>query len=175
MKIRDARTSDAPEILEIYRPHIEKSAVSFELTVPSIREIESRIGEYSKLGWLVAEGGDGRIGGYAYACKHRTREAYQWCCEVSVYVAPEFLRKGLGKTLYLSLFERLRERGYVNAYAGITLPNPQSVGFHEALGFTLIGRYPKIGYKLGEWRDVGWWGLTLQPHPKTPAPVRSQA
>jgi phosphinothricin acetyltransferase len=123
----------------------------------------------------VAEGGDGRIGGYAYACKHRTREAYQWCCEVSVYVAPEFLRKGLGKTLYLSLFERLRERGYVNAYAGITLPNPQSVGFHEALGFTLIGRYPKIGYKLGEWRDVGWWGLTLQPHPKTPAPVRSQA
>jgi phosphinothricin acetyltransferase len=64
----------------------------------------------------------------------------------------------------------LVQLGYVNAYAGITLPNPKSVGLHEALGFTPVGIYRNVGFKLGRWHDVGWWHLLLQSPPAAPVP-----
>ena len=94
---------------------------------------------------------------------HRVRAAYQWSVDASAYVHPDFRRRGIGRALYVSLFEILRAQGYFNAYAGITLPNEESVGLHEALGFRAVVVYHSVGYKLGAWHDVGWWQLAIQP------------
>jgi phosphinothricin acetyltransferase len=158
--IRAALESDAAAILEIYAPYILNTAVTFETELPSLEEIRARIREYGKRGWFVCER-DGRVIGYAYASKHRERTAYQWCCEVSAYISDEWHGQGIGTALYQKLFDCLRAKGFVNLYAGISLPNPASVKLHESLGFKPIGVYEKIGYKLGSWHDVGWWDLKL--------------
>jgi phosphinothricin acetyltransferase len=119
--------------------------------------------------WLVAER-DGALLGYAYAGEHRRRPAYQWSVDVTIYVRPENHRQGVGRRLYMELFELLGKRGFYRAFAGITLPNPSSVGLHEALGFVPIGVYHNVGYKLGAWRDVGWWELALRPALPDPEP-----
>lgn len=107
--------------------------------------------------------------------QHGTREraAYRWCVEVSVYVHAAYRGQGVGKGLYHSLFERLRAQGFINAFAGITLPNEASVGLHESLGFQPVGVYRGIGFKLGAWHDVGWWHLVLREPPKTPQEPRA--
>src|SRR5205823_4346286 len=89
---------------------------------------------------------------------------------VSAYVRQDRHRRGVGRALYTRLFEILRRQGFVNAFAGITLPNPGSVGLHEAMGFEFIGVYRGIGYKGGAWHDVGWYQLALQRRPDNPAP-----
>jgi L-amino acid N-acyltransferase YncA len=101
--------------------------------------------------------------GYAYAGPHRARAAYQWSLDASVYVHAQYQRRGIGRALYTSLFKIVTLQGYYNVYAGITLPNPGSVGLHEALGFRPVGVYRAVGYKLGAWYDVGWWHLALRP------------
>jgi len=106
--------------------------------------------------------------GYAYASAHRTRAAYQWSVDVSVYVRADVRRAGVGRAVYRSLFALLAVQGYYNAYAGITLPNPASVGLHESLGFHPVGVYGAVGYKLGAWHDVGWWHLSLRPRSMPP-------
>jgi L-amino acid N-acyltransferase YncA len=169
--IRMARESDGSAILAIYAPFCEKSAVSFETIAPFPEEIARRIREtLSKFPWLVAES-EGKVAGYAYASSHRQRAAYRWSVETTVYVSDGQRRDGIGRALYQNLFALLRRQGFFNAFAGITLPNPASVGFHEALGFKPVGVYRKVGYKMGTWHDVGWWQLELQPHgiePKEP-------
>lgn len=110
--------------------------------------------------WLVAER-DGRVVGYAYGAQHRARRAYDSTAEVSAYIDASAHRSGVGRELYLELFDRLRARGIRLLVAGITLPNEASVGFHQALGFTRVGVFNNIGFKLGEWWDVGWWQLDL--------------
>ena len=110
--------------------------------------------------WLVAER-DGQVVGYAYAGQHRTRAAYDWTAEVSAYVDQGAQRSGIGRALYTELFRRLKQRGFRLLVAGITLPNDASVGIHEALGFEPVGVYKNIGYKNGEWWDVGWWQLDM--------------
>jgi phosphinothricin acetyltransferase len=79
----------------------------------------------------------------------------------------------VGRALYASLFEVLRLQGFYNAYAGTTLPNPASVGLHEAVGFRPVGVYESVGYKFGQWHSVGWWQLTLRERPEDPAPPLS--
>jgi len=111
--------------------------------------------------WLVAEDDDGQVVGYAYGGPHRDRAAYNSTVEVSAYIDRNLHRTGLGRRLYTALFERLREGGYRLLVAGITLPNEASVGIHEALGFEPVGVYKNIGFKNGEWWDVGWWQLDL--------------
>jgi phosphinothricin acetyltransferase len=118
--------------------------------------------------WIVCEW-EGRIAGYAYATKHRERKAYQWSVDTSAYVDPEFWRRGIGRGLYRSLFEILSAQGFTNAYAGIALPNPGSVGLHESVGFRPVGVYRSVGYKLGGWHDVGWWQLGLRNHEPSPS------
>ena len=122
--------------------------------------------------WIVADL-DRRILGYAYGSQHRERAAYQWSVDAAVYVSPESQRTGLGRGLYTSLFRILAFQGYHKAFAGIALPNPASVGLHEAVGFELVGIYRGVGYKLGRWHDVGWWQLSLQPASDEPSPPRS--
>lgn len=134
------------------------SVVSFEGEPPSTAEMAGRI--RAAHAWLVAER-DGRVAGYAYATTHRARAAYRWTAEVSAYVDRGAHRSGVGRRLYAELFERLRGAGFRLLVAGITLPNDASVGFHEAMGFAPVGVYKSVGWKAGEWWDVGWWQLDL--------------
>ncbi|HZS45527.1 MAG TPA: arsinothricin resistance N-acetyltransferase ArsN1 family B [Blastocatellia bacterium] len=160
-RVRFATESDASAILEIYSPIVLNTATSFEVEPPSEQEMRTRITETMiDYPWLVCEGD--RILGYAYASKHRVRPAYKWSVDVSVYAHQPAQRRGIGRALYTALFQMIKLQGYCNAFAGITLPNPASVGLHESLGFTLIGIYKSVGYKLGSWHDVGWWQLRLK-------------
>ena len=110
--------------------------------------------------WLVAEQ-DGQVVGYAYGGPHRGRKAYDSTAEVSAYVDRNIHRSGVGRELYLALFDELKTRGFRLLVAGITLPNEASVSFHQSLGFQRVGVFKNIGFKFGEWWDVGWWQLDL--------------
>jgi phosphinothricin acetyltransferase len=172
INIRLATAPDAADIRAIYAPIVRETFISFETDVPTELEMGERIRRtVAQYPWLVADDG-GTVAGYAYAGTHRTRSAYQWAVDVSAYVRPEAQRRGIGSGLYTALFALLAQQGYVNAYAGIALPNPASVGLHESLGFEPVGVYRKVGYKLGAWHDVGWWGRALQAPPDNPAPPR---
>lgn len=169
-KIRLATPSDAAQILEIYAPQVRATAVSFELEPPTTEAMAARIaGVTSLLPWLVLEDA-GTVLGYAYATQFNERAAYAWSVDVAVYVRETARRRGVASALYVALFETLRLSGVRNAVAIIALPNPASVALHEALGFRLVGRYPHIGYKLGAWRDVGHWLLSLAEDLESPVP-----
>jgi phosphinothricin acetyltransferase len=175
LTIRLVTKQDAEKILKIYKPIVENSAISFELTPPTLVDMQQRINDLSShFPWLVGEA-EQMLLGYAYASPHRSRAAYQWSVDVSAYVHPQGRRSGIGRVLYETLFKILALQGFYNAYAGIALPNPASVGFHEALGFQKVGVYQQVGYKLGEWHDVGWWELTLQARITNPAPPSDMA
>ncbi|MCL2461258.1 MAG: GNAT family N-acetyltransferase [Defluviitaleaceae bacterium] len=162
--IRSATPADAGAILEIYAPFITGTCITFETEVPSIGEFAARIGSIAKsYPYLVSEM-DGKIVGYAYASKHRERAAYRFSADVSVYVAPEYHRQGVGRALYTKLFDMLREQGIYTVFAGITLPNEKSAGLHKALGFIEVGVYHNVGYKLGKWLDVIWMGKALKEY-----------
>jgi phosphinothricin acetyltransferase len=171
LRIRDADPSrDAAACAAIYAPHVEGSPVSFEERAPDAAEMAARIERYGASHvWLVAER-EGEVVGYAYATAFNERPAYRWSTSVSVYVAPDARGQGLGRALYEVLFDRLRERGFRMACAGITLPNEASEGLHETLGFVLVGVNREIGWKQGSWRDVGWYQLELTQAPAGPPP-----
>ncbi len=161
--IRLAEKGDAAQIAAIYRPYCEDNCISFEAEAPGVAEVASRIEAIlRKFPWLVDER-DGVVAGYAYASPHRARAAYRWVAEVTIYIHPNFHGKGVGRALYAELFGRLRAQGYYKVYAGIVIPNPPSQGFHEALGFKQVAFYRAVGFKLGAWRDTGWWQYDLQP------------
>jgi phosphinothricin acetyltransferase len=163
--VRPATEADAVELLEIYRPFVEKSTVSFEVAVPSLDEFRARVAKaLSRWQWLVAER-DGCIAGYAYGGSHRERAAYRWSVEVSAYVGVAHHRLGIARALYTRLFRELAELGYCNAYAGITLPNEASVGLHRSMGFEPIGTFPRVGRKFGRWHDVAWLSKVLRDAP----------
>jgi L-amino acid N-acyltransferase YncA len=164
MDIRLATLADAAEIAAIYRPYVEGSIISFELTPPDESEMAQRIARVlERAPWLVCEI-DGSVAGYAYAGKHHERAAYQWSVDTTVYLRPGLQRQGLGRALYSELFTRLVQQGYYTAYAGIGLPNAASVGLHESFGFEPVGVYRKAGFKFGAWHDVGWWQKPLRPY-----------
>jgi L-amino acid N-acyltransferase YncA len=172
LRIRPADVGDAAAIAAIYAPFVERTAVSFESIPPGADEMADRIGNtLPNHPWLVAEFDD-RIAGYAYATRHAVRAAYRWSVDTSVYIDPAFHRRGVGRALYTTLLGILRAQGFFNAYAGIALPNPGSVGLHEAVGFRPLVIYAKVGYKHGAWHDVGWWEMALRPHcDEPPEPV----
>ena len=168
--IRTAQPDDATAVAAIYAPYVAAHFTSFELEPPGAPEMAQRMERtLARFPWLVAQR-DGLVVGYAYASTHRERLAYQWCVDVAVYLDRAAQGQGIGRQLYQELFGLLRRQGYVNAYAGIALPNEASVRLHEVMGFRLIGVYEQTGHKLGAWRDVGWWQLMLQPRPGQPSP-----
>lgn len=168
-RIRFAQPEDAADIRAIYAPNVESTAISFELRAPTVEEMAVRIAKISpQYPWLVGEI-DGIVAGYVYACQHRERAAYRWAVDVTVYVDGAFRRRGVGRALYASLIALVRQQGYTKAFAGITLPNAGSVGLHESVGFVPLVVYKKVGHKLGEWRDVGWWELDLRDEAGEPA------
>ena len=174
--IRFATPADAAAMRAIYAPSVTASATSFETEVPSVAAFAERVRVGgTHLPWLACVEGEALLG-YAYASVHRTRAAYRWTCEVSVYVREGARRRGVGRGLYASLLALLEQQGYRHAYAGIALPNAASVALHESLGFVRVALYPRIGYKHGAWHDVGWWGRTLgtlgdDVEPPSPRPI----
>lgn len=161
LKIRTATVADAVAIQRIYAPIVSTTAISFEEVPPSAEEIAQRIATtLLTYPYLVAEEG-GEIKGYAYASQHRARPAYRWAVDVTVYIAESARRQGVGRKLYETLLPILEKQRFRAAYAGIAQPNEGSVGLHESLGFTHIGTYPEVGFKLGKWHDVGYWRLGL--------------
>jgi L-amino acid N-acyltransferase YncA len=167
--IRLATVHDAEQIQAIYAPIVRDTAISFELMPPTVDEMRQRIAKtLEHLPWVICAH-RGEVLGYAYASAHRSRAAYQWSVDVSVYIHASTRRSGVGRAIYTSLFTLLALQGFFNAYAGITLPNPGSVGLHEAMDFHPVGVYRAVGYKLGAWHDVGWWQRTLQDHTPSPA------
>jgi L-amino acid N-acyltransferase YncA len=174
--IRLATPHDAAGVQAIYAPVVRETAISFEVEPPTVDDMRQRIvAVVERMPWLVCEH-RGEVLGYAYASPHRARAAYEWSVDVSVYIHAHARRAGVGQALYRSLFALLTLQGFYQAYAGITLPNPASVGLHESLGFRPVGVYRAVGYKLGVWHDVGWWQLTLRAQampPEPPADLRT--
>jgi L-amino acid N-acyltransferase YncA len=175
LRFRVADGGDGAAIAAIYAPYVRDTIVSFETEAPDAAAMAARIATIgARHPWLVATAAD-RVVGYAYACEYRTRLAYRWSVDVAVYVAQDTRQRGVGRALYRRLFALLRELGFVNAYAGITLPNPASIGLHEAFGFVPVGVYTHVGYKCGIWPDVGWWQCAVRPPPPSPAEPRTLA
>ena len=167
--IRLATPTDAVAILAIYAPYIRNTSITFETGVPPVADFANRIRSYHEnWPWLVNEK-DGQIVGYAYASRYRERVAYQWSVECSVYVQEDHLRSGIAKELYTALFSILKAQGFTTVYAVINLPNERSVAFHESMGFSYFATFEKVGYKLGKWKDVGWWRLQLNDYLQEPA------
>lgn len=174
--IRLATPADARQILDIYAPYIEHTSITFETEQPSVESFAERISSYlQNWPWLVCEK-DGLITGYAYASRYRERVAYQWSVESSVYIHDDFLRAGIARVLYACLFDILQQQGYRNVYAVINLPNDRSVALHEKCGFVYFATYEQVGYKLGKWKNVGWWRKIIndfgdEPDPPVPFAV----
>lgn len=171
MELRVARPTDGVDIQAIYGPVVAETVISFEFDVPTVEEMTSRlVRTLDRHPWLVAEDGD-RVVGYAYAADHSDRAAYGWSTDVSVYIHPEVRRTGVGRALYTALFEILRIQGFRRAFAGVTVPNPGSVGLHESMGFVPVGIYRTVGWKFGRWHDVGWWQHQLGAVDESPEPI----
>lgn len=167
--IRLAAVEDAAAIAAIYRPYVDESRVSFEEAAPDAAEMAQRIigqapGHYP---WFLAEEG-GRALGYAASSPFRTRPAYRWTVETGIYLAPGAKGRGVGRALLTRLLGVLERQGYVAAIGAIALPNDASVALHEKLGFIHTGTYRGVGFKMGEWLDVGLWEKDLAPRNAVP-------
>lgn len=169
MEFRLAKKSDAKRLLEIYKPYVEKTAITFEYEVPTIAEFEKRIEKIgSRYPYIVAIEND-KIIGYAYAGAYRERAAYDWVVELSIYLDENERQHGAGSALYQKLLTSLSVLNYQRAYACITYPNPASVAFHKKFGFEQIGLFPKAGYKFEQWYGIVWLERSLQTTDKVTA------
>ncbi|MCH6164730.1 GNAT family N-acetyltransferase [Pseudonocardia alaniniphila] len=167
-RIRDACDADAGACAEIYAPYVTDTAISFESEPPQPGVMARRIADALRThAWLVLED-QGRVIGYAYGGPFRARRAYDWSCEVSVYLGHGRQRTGGGRVLYEALLARLAERGFRTVVAGMTLPNDASVGLHRAMGFEEIGTFRRIGWKHGRWHDVAFMQRVIGAEAEAP-------
>ena len=163
IKIRDVLPEDAERIQEIYSPYVSDTVISFEITVPGKSEMKKRIQKLlaNAFPYIVAENETGTVVGYAYADKFGEREAYRYSFIVSIYLDMEVQSKGIGQKLYDELEKRMKKMGIVQVLSAITGKNEKSLKFHEKNGFTKIGHFPNVGYKMGEWHDIIWMNKTI--------------
>ncbi len=174
--IRPVRLSDAEHLLEIYAPYVEHTAVTYEYDVPSLEEFKARIENIChNYPYLVALD-DGNIIGYAYASAFKDRKAYSWAVETTIYLDMTKRRNGVGRKLYSELEEELRAHNFTNlnaciAYSGIDdeYLNKDSVRFHEAMGYTIVGKFNKCAYKFSRWYDMVWMEKIIAGH-RVPQP-----
>ena len=171
LEIRKVNPEDAAELLAIYAPYVEHTAITFEYDVPTVEEFRHRIENVTRsYPWLVAVA-DGRIVGYSYAGPFKERAAYQWAVETSIYVAMGEKHRGIGRMLVAALEEALRQQGILNVNACIAytekadehLP-PDSVFFHERLGYAKVAHFHKCGRKFGKWYDMIWMEKMIGEH-----------
>ena len=172
MTLRFVHPDDAEAILRIYAPYVEQTAATFETDVPKLSDFKSRIASISsQYPYLVCEQ-DGQIIGYAYATKHRERDAYRYDVDVSIYMKAAYHGNGAARSLYEKLFELLKAQGYYNAYAACVGSNVRSIAFHERCGFRVIGTHHNTGYKFGRWHDVVWMEREIRPHDECPGNIK---
>lgn len=154
--IRLATHADLPAILSIYAPYVESTTYTFEYDVPTLESFTARFDAITaQFPWLVWEEA-GRVLGYAYGSAPFERAAYRWCAEVSIYLAPEIQRRGIGRKLYRALEAFLKLQGYRIMFALITAENQGSLAFHSRLGYEVCGQFPDCGLKFGRWLAVTW-------------------
>lgn len=159
--IRACQPSDAAQVCEIYNYYVRETVISFEEAPVLEQEMAQRISQViERLPWLAWEEA-GSILGYAYATTWKPRSAYRFSVESAVYVAQPVVGQGIGTQLYKALIADLRGRDVHCVVGGIALPNPASIALHERLGFARIGEFREIGWKFGQWVDVGYWELVL--------------
>lgn len=179
--IRDARLDDAERLVEIYAYYVENTAITFEYETPSLAEFKSRMRHtMEKYPYIVIEN-DGKALGYAYAGAFSGgRAAYDWSCELTVYLDHEAQKCGYGRRIYTALEEKLKRMGIQNLYACIACTdtedeylNNNSANFHSHLEFTEVGRFRKCGYKFGRWYDMIWMEKIIGEHGEQPMPVKS--
>lgn len=180
LRIRAARLSDAPALRAIYAPYVEKTAITFEYTVPDVEEFAARMRTtLRRYPYLVAERG-GELVGYAYAGPFGTRAAYDWSVEMSIYLREDQRHQGTGRRLYAALEAVLRAQNVQNLYACIAYPDgaddahltKNSAQFHAHLGYRLVGEFSRCGYKFGTWYSMVWMEKSIGAHGESPAPVR---
>ncbi|WP_037459523.1 arsinothricin resistance N-acetyltransferase ArsN1 family B [Shewanella sp. HN-41] len=160
--IRNARGSDSEAICTIYNHYVLHSVITFEEQEVSVSEMHGRIVETSKdLPWLVFDNGESILG-YAYASRWKSRCAYRFSVESTVYLSQDAIGNGIGSRLYKALIERLRDLSIHSIIGGIALPNAASVALHEKLGFEKVAHFKEVGRKMNRWIDVGYWEMVLQ-------------
>ena len=177
LKIRVASPEDAGKILEIYRPYVGQTAITFEYEVPTLRQMEDRIANTLQMyPYLVAEKGE-EIWGYAYTGAFSQRKAYQWAAETSIYIRWDKKKMGIGGQLYRSLESVSQAQNVENLYACVGFPEQEdehlttdSVRFHQHMGYRMVGKFYQCGYKFGTWYHVVWMEKKLGLHPNLPAP-----
>ncbi len=168
--IRNVVPEDAEELLAIYTPYILETAITFEIEVPSVQNFKDRIQNISfKYPYLVAVQNN-RIIGYAYASAFKERPAYNWSVETSIYMDQSFCGIGIGRILYAELEKILKKQHIYNLCACIAYPNPQSIAFHESLGYQTVAHFHKSGYKFGTWHDMIWMEKSILEHVSSPSP-----
>ena len=160
--LRAATTADATAIAAIYNPYVVGTIITFEEEAVSDVEMAQRITDVLEAGlpWFVWEEA-GRVLGYAYAGKWKSRCAYRYAVESSIYLDQATTGRGLGTKLYGALIAALRERRIHSIIGGIALPNPASIALSEKMGFQKIGHFKEVGWKFEQWIDVGYWELIL--------------
>lgn len=160
--LRPATAADAPAIAAIYNHYVVHTIVTFEEEAVSDAEMAQRIAEVGGLNlpWFVWDE-NGHVLGYAYASRWKSRCAYRYSVESSIYIDKDAVGRGLGRKLYDALIAALRERKIHSVIGGIALPNEASVGISEKLGFQKIGHFKEVGWKFNQWIDVGYWELIL--------------
>lgn len=180
VEIRTASLNDAEALLHIYAYYVKHTAISFEYEAPSIEEFQKRMANTLKKYPYLTAVRDGEILGYAYAGPFVGRAAYDWSAELTVYLAPENRKQGIGKRLYQALEEALSEMGVQNLYACIGYPEvpdeyltKNSAEFHEHLGYRKAGRFHKCGYKFGRWYDMIWMEKLIGEHRDSPSPAEN--
>ncbi|GAP16149.1 sortase [Longilinea arvoryzae] len=161
--IRQANLNDSAAMAQIYNPFILDTCITFEVDPVDAAEMTRRMGDVAaaSLPWLVVEQ-DGKMAGYCYAHPWMERAAYQHTVESTIYLAPEFQRRGLGRQLYRALLAELKKRPVHAVISIIALPNPASVGLHESLGFEKVAHFREVGRKFEGWIDVGYWQLMME-------------
>lgn len=168
--ICDAKLEDTKELLAIYKPYVEKTAITFEYEVPTETEFKNRVeNTLKKYPYLLAMNEEGEIIGYTYASAFKTRKAYDWSVETSIYIREDRHGEGIGRLLYQRLEEILKDMGVCNMCACIAYPNPESESFHEKLGYKTVAHFHKAGFKLGKWYDMIWMEKFIGEHTEEPA------
>ena len=166
--LRPVTVADAAELVSIYAPYVEQTAVTYEYEVPSVEEFQGRIANTIKNYPYLAAVENGVILGYAYASAFHPRAAFRWTAEVTVYLRKEAHGRGIGRMLYEALEEKLKQQNVQTAIALIADPNPESVAFHEKMGYRVAGRLTNCAYKLGQWRGMYYMEKFLGEHAGEP-------
>lgn len=155
--IRKIQKEDIQSVLDIYTPYILNTAITYEYEVPSIESFTKRVDNIIKqYPYLVCEC-NGKVIGYAYASSYHSRTAFNWDCELSIYIDQSFCGKGLGKRLYSVLIDFITNQGYYNAYGVVNYPNQSSERMHEYFGFKNVGIHSNVGYKFNKWHSLVYY------------------